>query len=146
MGVPSDYCLLITQLLKKLETSSTLNFQIPVSHPHKQELIKILGQPTQSPWAFAKILNPNLFANYLNQQLSKLDLVLQIQKQECLLLKNIKSDNPYLLYKSSDFGHILQILWSPWPISAIEGISDELKKALQSWEVPLIYFWGLDSV
>jgi hypothetical protein len=71
---------------------------------------------------------------------------MDIKNGKWRLLSGSSLQNSAVLFESQDVGHILQILWNPWPIQSIEGLPDTVKEALKNWRVPSLYFWGMDSV
>ena len=138
--------MLLEALQNKLGRQQSLHIQIPVAHPHRDFLEKLLGKGEQGPWVFAKILNAAQIMTFFAPPLKSLGLQTDSKQGRWRLIAGSALQSSAVLFESNDIGHMLQILWSPWPVSKIEGLPDKVKDSLRSWKVPSIYFWGIDSV
>lgn len=140
-GDSKDYPTLFSNFLHQSQSENSTQLQIPHSHPHRLQIEKFLGKGDQVPWVFSKILNTKSVLNLLVPALNKHGLSLTSSSHKWQL-----SQSSEVLFESYDIGHLLQIFWSPWPISQIEELDDRVKTALLDWQTPSLYFWGLDSV
>lgn len=149
VGDPSDYSFLVASLLAQIATQDSklqINLQVPTAHPHANEIQKLWGVTQQGPWVFAKILNYAQIMSFLSHSLKPYGLKIDSQQGKWRLIKGSSLQNSAVLFESGDAGHMLQIFWSPWPIQQLEGLPENVKSALSAWQVPSIYFWGMDSV
>ncbi len=126
------------------KTGEALRVQVPAASPLREELTHWLGAPERGPLAFFKVLSTAKLLDWVaRERLLGASLRLRALEGEGFEM----GDDRRTIFRSTDPGHLIQLLMGPWRPDELEGLPPEIGQALSQAPLPLpLYFWGLDSV